>query len=85
MTFFLFQFFSRQIRPGNQHMPRSPMAEGTINPNHPPNAPQALPYPGINVSILFLVFIVMGGWLMHCFSYNSIPSFSALEINLASK
>ncbi|XP_046441886.1 uncharacterized protein LOC124192564 isoform X3 [Daphnia pulex] len=41
------QFFGRQIRPGNQHMPRPPMAEGTINPNHPPNAPQALPYPGM--------------------------------------
>ncbi len=27
----------------------------------------------------------MGGWLMHCFSYNSNPYFSSLEINLASK
>ncbi|XP_046441878.1 eukaryotic translation initiation factor 4 gamma 1-like isoform X2 [Daphnia pulex] len=49
------QFFGRQIRPGNQHMPRPPMAGGTINPNHPPNAPQALPYPGMNQPLLFVI------------------------------
>ncbi|XP_046637584.1 mastermind-like protein 2 isoform X2 [Daphnia pulicaria] len=49
------QFFGRQIRPGNQHMPRPPMAEGTINPNHPPNAPQALPYPGMTQPLLFVI------------------------------
>ncbi|XP_046441888.1 uncharacterized protein LOC124192564 isoform X5 [Daphnia pulex] len=49
------KFFGRQIRPGNQHMPRPPMAEGTINPNHPPNAPQALPYPGMTQPLLFVI------------------------------
>nr|CAH0113663.1 unnamed protein product [Daphnia galeata] len=48
------QFFGRPIRPGNQHMPRPPMAGGTINPNHPPNA-QAIPYPGLNQPVLFVI------------------------------
>ena len=45
-------------------MPRPPMAGGTINPNHPPNAPQALPYPGLNVSISFFRFY-NNGWLVN--------------------
>ncbi|XP_046637563.1 uncharacterized protein LOC124315885 isoform X2 [Daphnia pulicaria] len=49
------KFFGRQIRTGNQHMPRPPMAGGTINPNRPPNAPQALPYPGMNKPLLFVI------------------------------
>jgi hypothetical protein len=63
------KFFARPIRPGDQPMPSTPMAGGsTTNPNHPSSAPQALPYTGLNVSILFLDFIIMGGWLTHCFS-----------------
>jgi hypothetical protein len=51
-----------------KEMAPSPTGVSTTNPNHPSNAAQALPYPGLNVSILFLDFIIMGGWLTHCFS-----------------
>lgn len=62
----LFQFFGRQIRPGNQHMPRPPMAGGTINPNHPPNALQALPYFRINVNCkYFILSFYSNGWLVN--------------------
>ena len=49
---FWVQFFGRPIRPGNQHMPRPSMT----GVNHPPNAAQAIPYPGqpmhgLNVSL----------------------------------
>jgi hypothetical protein len=55
------KFFGRPIRPENQHMPSTPMAGGsTTNPNHPPNAPQALPSTGLNVSIFFFSFYNYG-------------------------
>ena len=42
-------------------MPRVPITGGTMYPNYLSNAPWALPYPGLNVSILFLDFIIMDG------------------------
>ena len=66
--------FGRPILPGNQHMPRPSMT----GVNHPPNAAQAIPYPGqpmhgLNVSLC--PFYNSESWisgqligLMYCFS-----------------
>ena len=59
----------------HQPMPSTPTAGGsTTNPNHPSSAPQALPYTGLNVSILFLDFIIMGGWLMFVLHFSFKPA-----------
>ena len=50
-------------------MPRVPITGGTMYPNYLSNAPWALPYRGLNVSILFLYFIIMGGCLFFVFVY----------------
>ena len=60
------KLFGRPIRPGNQPVPSTPVTRGTINPKDPVNAPRALSYPGLNVSIIFK-FYNKGDWLMFVF------------------
>ena len=47
-----------------KEMAPSPTGVSTTNPDHPSSAPQALPYTGLNVSIVFLDFIIMANALL---------------------
>ena len=57
-----------------KEMAPSPTGVSTTNPDHPSSAPQALPYTGLNVSVFFLAFIIMDGWLMFVLHFSFKPA-----------